>query len=134
MSGINDTVSDLLLRMRNGLVARKKTVDAPASRLKVSVIRILKDEGYIKNYRILKDNKQGILRVYLKYGKDGKHGVIQSLRRISTPGRRVYAPSHRVPRPAGGLGIAVISTSKGLLTDRECRREHVGGEVLLEIR
>lgn len=134
MSGINDTVSDLLLRMRNGLVARKKTVDVPASRLKVSIIRILKDEGYIKNYRILKDTRQGILRVYLKYGKDGKSSVVQNLRRISTPGRRVYAPVHRIPRPSGGLGIAVISTSKGLLTDRECRKENIGGEVLLEVR
>lgn len=134
MSAINDTISDLLLRMRNGLIARKKTVDVPASRLKVSIIRILKDEGYIKNYRILKDNKQGILRVYLKYGKDGKGSVIQNLQRISTPGRRVYAPTHRIPRPSGGLGIAIVSTSKGLLTDRECRLEHTGGEVLLEVR
>lgn len=134
MSAINDTISDLLLRMRNGIIARKKTVDVPASRLKVSIIRILKDEGYIKNYRILKDNKQGILRVYLKYGKDSRSSVIQDLRRISTPGRRVYTPTHQVPRPAGGLGIAIVSTSKGLMTDRECRLEHVGGEVLLEVR
>lgn len=134
MSGVNDTISDLLLRMRNGLVARKKTVDVPASRLKVSIIRILKDEGYIKNYRILKDNKQGILRVYLKYMKDGRGSIIQSLKRISTPGRRVYAPLHRIPRPSGGLGIAIVSTSKGLLTDRECRMDKVGGEILMEVR
>ena len=133
MSAVNDTIADLLLRMRNGIIARKKTVDVPASRLKVSIIRILKDEGYIKNYRILKDNKQGILRVYLKYGKDGKGSVIQRLRRISTPGRRVYSAINRIPRPAGGLGIAIVSTSKGLLTDRECRREKVGGEVMMEV-
>ena len=133
MSAVNDTISDLLVRMRNGIIARKKTVDVPASRLKVSIIRILKDEGYIKNYRILKDNKQGILRVYLKYGKDGKGSVIQSVRRISTPGRRVYSPLHRIPRPSGGLGIAIVSTAKGLLTDRECRREKVGGEVMMEV-
>lgn len=134
MSAITDTISDLLLRMRNGLIARKKTVDVPASRLKVSIIRILKDEGYIKNYRILKDNRQGMLRVYLKYGKDGKGSVIQTLKRISTPGRRVYSPIHRIPRPSGGLGVAIVSTSRGLLTDRECRKEKVGGEVLLEVR
>ena len=134
MSAVNDTISDMLLRMRNGIIVRKKTVDIPASRLKVSIIRIMKDEGYIKNYRILKDNKQGILRVYLKYGKDGRGSVIQTLRRVSTPGRRVYSPLHRIPRPSGGLGVAIISTSRGLLTDRECRREKVGGEVLLEVR
>ncbi|OGH59721.1 MAG: 30S ribosomal protein S8 [Candidatus Lindowbacteria bacterium RIFCSPLOWO2_12_FULL_62_27] len=131
---VTDVISDLLLRMRNGCMTRKKTVDVPASRLKVSIIRIMKDEGYIKNYRILKDNKQGILRVYLKYSKDGKSGVIQSLQRISTPGRRVYSPVNRLPRPAGGLGIAIVSTPRGLLTDRECRKEHIGGEVLLEVR
>ncbi len=134
MSAVTDPISDLLVRIRNGIVSRKKTVDVPASRLKVSIIRILKDEGYIKNYRILKDNRQGILRVYLKYLKDGRRNVIQTLRRISTPGRRVYAPLHLIPRPSGGLGIALVSTSRGLLTDRECRRAKVGGEVLLEVR
>ncbi len=134
MSAVTDPISDLLLRIRNGIIARKKTVDVPASRLKVSIIRIMKDEGYIKNYRILKDNRQGILRVYLKYAKDGKTSVIRNLRRVSTPGRRVYAPIHLIPRPSGGLGVAVVSTPKGLLTDRECRRERVGGEVLLEVR
>lgn len=129
----NDPISDLLVRMRNGIIARKKTVDVPASRLKVSIIRILKDEGYIKNYRILKDDRQGILRVYLKYTKDGRHSVIRTMRRISTPGRRVYASVGAVPRPAGGLGIDVVTTSKGILTDRECRKEKVGGEILIEV-
>lgn len=133
MSGVNDVISDMLLRIRNGLVVRKKTVDVPASRLKISIIRIMKDEGYIKNYRILKDNKQGILRVYLKYAKDGKESVIRKLTRVSKPGRRVYLPVHRIPRPVGGLGTAVVSTCKGVLTDRECRREKVGGEVLFEV-
>jgi small subunit ribosomal protein S8 len=134
MSAVNDPVSDMLLRIRNALTARKKTVDIPASRLKVSIIRIFKDEGYIKNYRILKDNRQGVLRVYLKYVKDGRGSIIRNLKRVSTPGRRVYLPIHRIPRPDGGLGIAVVSTSKGLFTDKECRREKVGGEVLLEVR
>lgn len=130
---MNDPVSDLLNRLKNSARARQKSVDIPASRLKVSIIRIFKDEGYIKNYRILKDNKQGVLRVYLKYAPDTRECAFSELKRVSKCGRRIYHGREELPRPASGLGTAIVSTSRGLLTDRECRSENVGGEVLLEV-
>lgn len=133
MSGVTDPVADMVVRIRNAIHGKKKTVDVPASKLKISIVRILKDEGFIKNYRIMKDNRQGNLRMYLKYTKDTGESVIRGLKRLSKPGRRVYKPNHLLPRPLGGLGTAIVTTSKGVLTDKECRSENIGGELLLEI-
>ena len=129
---MTDPIADMLARIRNAGHARFDKVDIPASRMKISLARILKDEGFIKNYKVIKDNRQGILRVYLKYG-DQQQSLIQGLRRVSKPGRRVYAGSEELPRVQGGLGVAVISTSKGVVSDRQARKMQVGGEVLCEI-
>jgi small subunit ribosomal protein S8 len=129
---MTDPIADMLTRIRNAGHARFDKVDIPASRMKISLARILKDEGFIKNYKVIKDNRQGILRVYLKYG-DQQKSLIQGLRRVSKPGRRVYAGTEELPRVQGGLGVAVISTSKGVVTDRQARKLQVGGEVLCEI-
>jgi len=129
---MTDPIADMLTRIRNAGHARFDKVDIPASRMKISLARIFKDEGFIKNYKVIKDNRQGILRVYLKYG-DQQQALIQGLRRVSKPGRRVYAGSEELPKVQGGLGVAVISTSKGVVTDRQARKMQVGGEVLCEI-
>ncbi len=129
---MTDPIADMLTRIRNAGHARFDKVDIPASRMKISLARILKDEGFIKNYKVIKDNRQGILRVYLKYG-DQQQSLIQGLRRVSKPGRRVYAGSEELPRVQGGLGVAVISTSKGVVSDRQARKMQMGGEVLCEI-
>ena len=128
---MTDPLADMLTRIRNATRAYRETVDIPASRLKVEVARVLRDNGFIRDYRVM-DNKNGpgkILRVFLKYGPQ-KRQVIQGIRRVSTPGRRVYARHDRLPRVLGGLGIAVVSTSKGVMSDREARKSGVGGEVL----
>jgi small subunit ribosomal protein S8 len=129
---MTDPIADMLTRIRNAGHARFDKVDIPASRMKISLARIFKEEGFIKNYKVIKDNRQGILRVYLKYG-DQQQALIQGLRRVSKPGRRVYAGSEELPKVQGGLGVAVISTSKGVVTDRQARKLQVGGEVLCEI-
>ena len=129
---MTDPIADMLTRIRNAGHARFDKVDIPASRMKIGLARIFKDEGFIKNYKVIKDNRQGILRVYLKYG-DQQQALIQGVRRISKPGRRVYAGSEELPRVQGGLGVAVISTSKGVVSDRQARKMQVGGEVLCEI-
>ena len=129
---MTDPIADMLTRIRNAGHARFDKVDIPASRMKISLARILKEEGFIKNYKVIKDNRQGILRVYLKYS-DQQQPLIQGLKRISKPGRRVYAGSEELPRVQGGLGVAVISTSKGVVSDRQARKMQVGGEVLCEI-
>ena len=126
---LTDPIADMLTRMRNTLLIRTEKVDIPASRMKVELAKILKEEGFIKSYKIIKDKKQGMLRVTLKYTSDNS-SVISGLKRISKPGRRVYAGKDEVPRVMDGVGIAIISTSKGVLTDKACRREGVGGEVL----
>ena len=125
----SDPIADLLTRIRNGSRAEHEKVDIPSSKLKVRVAELLKDEGFIKNFRVLDDDKQGTLRVYLKYGP-GTEKVISGLVRVSTPGRRVYVTHDKIPSILGGMGVALISTSRGVLTDRDARREHVGGEVL----
>jgi small subunit ribosomal protein S8 len=125
----SDPVADLLTRIRNGSRAEHEKVDIPSSKLKVRVAELLKDEGFIKNFRVLEDDKQGTLRIYLKYGT-GTEKVISGLVRVSTPGRRVYVTHDKIPTILGGMGVALISTSRGVLTDRDARREHVGGEVL----
>ena len=129
---MTDPIADMLTRIRNAGGARFDKVDIPASRMKINLARILKEEGFIKNYKVIKDNRQGILRVYLKYG-DQQTALIQGIRRVSKPGRRGYAGSEELPRVQGGLGVAVISTSKGVVSDRQARKMHVGGEVLCEI-
>jgi len=122
----------MLTRIRNAGKAGFDKVDIPASRMKISLARIFKDEGFIKNYKVIKDNKQGILRVYLRYD-DQNQPLIQRIERVSKPGRRVYAGCEELPKVQGGLGVAVISTSKGVMTDRQARKLRVGGEVLCQI-
>jgi small subunit ribosomal protein S8 len=125
----SDPIADMLTRIRNASNAEHEKVDIPASRLKLRLAEILKEEGFIKNYRVLEDSKQGTLRVYLKYGPANEK-IISGLVRVSTPGRRVYVTHDRIPRILGGMGIAIVSTSRGVFTDREARRQKVGGEVL----
>jgi len=124
-----DPVADLLTRIRNASRAEHEKVDIPASRLKVRIAELLKEEGFIKNFRVLEDEKQGTLRVYLKYGP-GNERMISGLVRVSTPGRRVYARHDKLPTILGGMGVALLSTSRGVVTDRDARRQKVGGEVL----
>lgn len=126
---ITDSIADMLTRIRNASTAKHKTVDIPASNLKKEISRILLDEGYIKGIHVIEDDKQGIIKVVLKY-TIAKQSVISGLKRISKPGLRVYTKQNEVPKVLGGLGIAVISTSKGIMTDKKAREEGVGGEVL----
>lgn len=125
----SDPIADMLTRIRNASRAEHEKVDIPASKLKVRIAEILKQEGFIKSYRVLDDGRQGVLRVYLKYGPANEQ-MIAGLVRVSTPGRRVYVTHDRIPRILAGMGIAILSTSRGVLTDREARRQRVGGEVL----
>ena len=126
---ITDTVADMLTRIRNANSAKHETVDIPASNMKKAIAQILLDEGYIKSFQVLEDNKQGVIRIALKYGPN-KSQVITGLRRVSKPGLRIYSSCADMPRVMKGLGIAILSTSKGVMTDRQARREKVGGEVL----
>lgn len=126
---ITDTIADLLTRIRNASSAKHDTVDVPSSKMKKSITQILLDEGYIKDFAVIEDGKQGIIRVTLKYG-EGKKPIITGLRRVSKPGLRIYTDVEDMPRVMKGLGIAIISTSKGVMTDRQARKENVGGEVL----
>ena len=127
---ITDPIADMLTRIRNANNAKHDTVDVPASNMKKSIAQILLDEGYIKNFQIINDGTQGVIRIALKYNNPGKEKVISGLRRVSKPGLRVYAGADELPRVLKGLGIAIISTSKGVMTDKQARKEHVGGEVL----
>lgn len=124
-----DPIADMLTRIRNANAKLLEKVDIPSSRIKVEIARILKEEGYIANYKNMEDHKQGILRVYLKYTVTGKQ-VLQGIKRISRPGLKVYKKCDLLPRVTGGLGIAILSTSKGLMTDRQARAEKIGGEIL----
>ena len=126
---ITDPVADMLTRIRNANTAKHESVDVPASNLKKAIAKILLDEGYIKSFEIVDDGTQGIIRIQLKY-LAGKEKVISGLRRVSKPGLRVYAGADELPRVLKGLGIAIISTSKGVMTDKKARANHVGGEVL----
>lgn len=126
---ITDTIADLLTRIRNANSAKHETVQIPASNMKKAICQILLDEGYIKNFSVEEDGKQGVITVTLKY-LEGKTPVIQGLRRVSKPGLRIYSNVEDMPKVMKGLGIAIISTSKGVMTDREARKQHVGGEVL----
>lgn len=129
MSGITDPVADYLTRIRNAQHAQHRHVDIPASKEKRAITQILLEKGYIRNYLNVDDGKQGLLRIYLKYDRDGDP-VIRSLKRISTPGLRRYVGAENLPRVRNGLGIAILSTSRGMMTDKEARRINVGGEVL----
>ena len=126
---MTDPIADMLTRIRNANTARHGRVEVPASHLKEEIVRILQEEGYVKSYRYLEDRKQGILRVYLKYSND-KQRVISGIKRISKPGRRVYLNKTNLPKVLNGLGIAIISTSRGVMTAAQCRKEGVGGEVI----
>ena len=126
---ITDPIADMLTRIRNANSAKHDTVDVPASNMKKAIAEILLAEGYIKNYQIIDDGTQGVIRITLKYNA-GKEKVIQGLRRVSKPGLRVYAGADELPKVLKGLGIAIISTSKGVMTDKKAREAHVGGEVL----
>lgn len=126
---ITDPVADMLTRIRNANSAKHDTVDVPASKMKKSIAQILLEEGYVKNFQLIDDGTQGIIRISLKYGA-GKEQVIQGLRRVSKPGLRVYAGAEELPRVLRGLGIAIVSTSKGIMTDKKARAGNVGGEVL----
>ena len=125
---ITDPIADMLTRIRNANTAKHPTVDVPASNMKKAIAQILLDEGYIKNFQLIDDGTQGVIRITLKY--NGSEKVISGLRRVSKPGLRVYAGADELPRVLRGLGIAIISTSKGVMTDKQARKEHVGGEVL----
>ena len=129
---MTDPVADMITRIRNGLRAKVPRVDIPHSKLKTEIARILKDEGYITNYRVLEDQKQGMLRVFLKYGP-GMERVITDLQRVSRPGCRIYCGKGEIPRVYGGLGINILSTSRGLMTGRTAAREGVGGEILVNV-
>ena len=126
---ITDTIADLLTRIRNANSAKHDTVEIPSSNMKKAICQILVDEGYIKSFSVKEDGKQGMITVVLKYG-EGKTPVIQGLRRVSKPGLRIYSNVEDMPKVMKGLGIAIISTSKGVMTDRQARKENVGGEVL----
>ena len=126
---MTDPIADMLTRIRNANVVKHETVDVPASNMKKELARILLEEGFIRGYDVIEDGKQGIIRIQLKYGQTGE-SVISGLKRISKPGMRVYADKHEVPRVLNGLGISIISTSKGILTDKQARKENVGGEVI----
>ena len=126
---ITDTIADLLTRIRNANSAKHDSVDIPASNMKKAICQILVDEGYVKNFTVVEDGKQGIIKVNLKYG-EGKSPVINGLRRVSKPGLRVYSSAEELPRVMKGLGVAIISTSKCVMTDRQARKENLGGEVL----
>ncbi|NPV83444.1 MAG: 30S ribosomal protein S8 [Candidatus Aminicenantes bacterium] len=129
---LTDPIADMLTRIRNAVRAKKKEINVPSSRLKVEIARILKEEGYIKNYKVIEDNKQGVLNIVLKYTDDNQ-SVISGLRRVSKPGCRIYCTRDSIPRVLDGLGVVIISTSRGLLTDKQCQEQGLGGEVLCEI-
>lgn len=129
---MTDPIADLLTRIRNANMAKLEKVDIPASKMKIELIKVLKEKGFIKSFKVLRDRKQGIIRVSMKYF-DGDERVITGLKRISKPGRRVYADKTEIPRVMGGYGIAILSTSSGILTDEVCRSNGVGGEVICNV-
>lgn len=129
---ITDSISDMLTRIRNASRTKKEKVDVPASKMKSELARILKSEGYISNYKLIEDRKQGILRIYLRYTPD-KKSVITGIKRVSHSGKRIYRGAEKLPRILGGLGTALVSTSRGIMTDKEARVARVGGEVICYI-
>lgn len=132
MSAITDPIADMLTRIRNGLGARHQRVDMPSSKLKVEIARILKEEGYIANFKVADEAKKKILRVFLRYTPEGG-SVISELERISRPGRRVYVGAHEIPRVMGGMGVSILTTPQGVMTGKAARKAGLGGEVLCQI-
>jgi len=130
--GMTDPIADMLTRIRNASARRFDTVDVPASRLKTALAQVLKDEGFIRDYKVVSDDKQGMVRVFLKYEQGGR-AVIGGIKRVSKPGRRVYVRSDEIPPVLGGLGISILSTSRGVMTDRQARRTNVGGELVCAV-
>ena len=128
---MSDPLADMLTRIRNAGMVRYETVDVPMSNLKVDVAKVLREEGYIENYEIIEDKKQGTLRITLKYGPNDER-VISGIRRVSKPGLRQYVKADDIPKVMSGLGISILSTSKGIITDRDARRLRIGGEILCE--
>ena len=126
---ITDPIADLLTRIRNASAAKHDSVEIPASNMKKAIVQILVDEGYVKSYTVAEDGKQGMIKVVLKYG-EGKTPVIKGLRRVSKPGLRIYSNAENMPKVIKGLGVAIVSTSKGVMTDRQARKENIGGEGL----
>lgn len=129
---ITDPIADMLTRIRNANTVYKEVVDIPASKMKLEIVKILKDEGFIKHYKFFKDQKQGTIRVYLKYGSN-KEKVINGLQRVSKPGIRKYVTTDEIPKVLGGMGISIISTSKGVLTGKQCVKQNIGGEIVCNI-
>lgn len=129
---MTDPIADMLTRIRNASKMKFDKVDIPSSRIKGEIVKILKEEGFIKNYKFLKDKRQGLIRVYLKYTQDERQ-ILTGLKRVSTPGRRVYSGVDEIPHVKGGLGVAILSTPKGILTDKEARHSKLGGEILCYI-
>lgn len=129
---ISDPIADMLTRIRNATKAKFNSADVPASKLKTELARVLKDEGYIKNYKFIQDGKQGILRIYLKYGP-GQKATIYGIERVSKPSRRVYTKSKDIQPVFNGMGISILSTSRGVMSDKKARQENVGGEILCNI-
>ena len=127
---ITDTIADMLTRIRNANSAKHDSVDIPASNMKKAIAQILVDEGYVKNYQVVEDGKQGVIRITLKYQGPSKTPVLMGLRRVSKPGLRIYSSSEDMPKVLKGIGTAIVSTSRGVMTDKRARKENVGGEVL----
>lgn len=132
MAAVTDPIADMLTRMRNAIQARHSRVDMPASNLKIGIAALLKEEGYIGSYKISEENKKKVLRINLRYSPDGRN-VITTLKRVSKPGRRVYVGADEIPRVLGGMGITVLTTSKGLMTGKKARKACLGGEVLCDV-
>ena len=129
---MTDSIADMLTRIRNALAAKHQRVDIPASRVKAEIARILKEEGYINNCKVVGEGTHKILRIYLKYGPQGE-AIVAHVERVSTPGRRIYVGAQEIPRVLGGLGVSVLSTSQGIMVGREARRKNIGGEVLCSV-
>ncbi len=129
---VTDPIADMLTRIRNANQAYHEKVDVPSSRVKLELARILRDQGFIKNYKVVKNRKQGLIRIYMKYGTQ-KERIIEGLERISKPSLRIYSSSNRLPKILNGMGICIISTSKGVMTDQQARLHKVGGEILCKI-
>lgn len=129
---LTDAIADMLTRIRNASMAKLEKVDVPASKIKIEITKILKEKGYIKNFKVVRDKKQGVIRITMKY-LEGSEKAITGLKRVSTPGKRVYVDKLKIPKVMGGFGISIISTSKGILTDEVCRRDGVGGEILCNV-
>lgn len=132
MSALTDPIADMLTRIRNGILARLQRVDMPSSKLKAELARILKEEGYISNYKVAEEGKKKVLKVFLRYGPDGE-SVISVIDRVSKPGRRVYVASDEIPKVLGGLGVNILTTPRGVMTGKSARRARLGGELLCTI-